>query len=379
MQASNAPTKSAVPFANSGTKNTIPVASQIGITPGLASFTDGFPPLTMTPLAAGGVPPYGADFNGILNFLSASTRWGQAGAGYTYDATFSTAIGGYPKGAMLLKSDQSGYWVSTADNNTSNPDTGGASWRDPFSAVSIAHGQCRLAVVSATSLRLSPYNGTGLIINGVQAQVPSAGVTITNSGLTANTLYFVYAYLNASSVVTLEISTVSHSTATNGVETKTGDVSRTLVGMIYTSATSQFVDSTTDRLCLNWFNRRSISAGQVLSSFTTFTNTTINEINSALRARFLAWKDEAVFGCVDGYGSNNTVGNNVQVQTFIDATAFGAALVLTSSTATASGAFSSSGTGFFDDGLHTVQLYGFVNGSQGTLGIGCYAKVLTRG
>lgn len=245
--------------------------------------------------------------------------------------------------------------------------------------VRAGHGQCRLAVVSGTSLRLSPYNGTGLIINGVQAQVPSAGVTITNSGLTANTLYFVYAYLNASSVVTLELSTVSHSTAANGVETKTGDVSRTLVGMIYTSATSQFVDSNADRLCLNWFNRRSISSGQVLSSFTTFTNTAINEINSSLRARFLAWKDEAVFGCVDGYGSNNTVSNNVQVQTYIDGTAFGAALVLTSSTATASGAFSSSGTGFFDDGLHTIQLYGFVNGSQGTIGIGCYAKALTRG
>jgi hypothetical protein len=128
MQASNAPTKSAVPFANSGTKNTIPVASQIGVTPGLASFTDGFPPLTMTPIAAGGVPPYGADFNGILNFLSAAARWGQAGASYPYDAAFSTAIGGYPKGAMLTRSSGNGYWLNLAENNTANPDTGGANW-----------------------------------------------------------------------------------------------------------------------------------------------------------------------------------------------------------------------------------------------------------
>lgn len=130
MQASNAPTKSAVPFANSGTKNTIPVASQIGITPGLASFTDGFPPLTMTPLVAGGVPPYGADFNGILNFLSSGTRWSQAGGGYVYDAAFSTAIGGYPKGAMLVKADLTGYWLCTVDSNTTNPDSGGAGWQD---------------------------------------------------------------------------------------------------------------------------------------------------------------------------------------------------------------------------------------------------------
>ncbi|MGB3434886.1 hypothetical protein [Achromobacter sp.] len=128
MQASNAPSKSAVPFANSGTKNTIPVASQIGVTPGLASFTDGFPPLTMTPLAAGGVPPYGADFNGILNFLSAAARWGQAGAGYPYDAAFSAAIGGYPKGAVLRQAAANGYWLNLADNNGTNPDSGGADW-----------------------------------------------------------------------------------------------------------------------------------------------------------------------------------------------------------------------------------------------------------
>lgn len=132
MQASNAPSKSAVPFAESGTKNTIPEASQIGVTPGLASFTDGFPPLTMTPLAAGGVPPYGADFNGILNFLSAAVRWKQAGGSYVYDSAFATAVGGYPKGAVLLKSDLSGFWINGTDSNATNPDTGGAGWSDPM-------------------------------------------------------------------------------------------------------------------------------------------------------------------------------------------------------------------------------------------------------
>lgn len=128
MQASNAPSKSAVPFAQSGTKNTIPVASQIGVTPGAASFTDGFPPLTMTPLAAGGVPPYGADFNGILNFLSAAVRWAQAGGGYPYDGAFSTAVGGYPRGARVLSADGTGAWRSISDNNTTDPDAGGAGW-----------------------------------------------------------------------------------------------------------------------------------------------------------------------------------------------------------------------------------------------------------
>lgn len=128
MQASNAPSKSPVPFADSGSKNTIPVASQIGITPGLASFTDGFPPLTMTPLAAGGIPPRGQDFNGILNFLSNAVRWVQAGGRYPYDAAFSTAVGGYPKGAVLAAASGKGSWLNVADNNTTNPDADGANW-----------------------------------------------------------------------------------------------------------------------------------------------------------------------------------------------------------------------------------------------------------
>lgn len=129
------PTLVPLPFANSGTKNTIPTASQIGINAGAASLTDGFPPLTFTPLSAGGVPPSGADFNGILNLLSANTRWDNAGGFYVYDSAFSTSIGGYPKNALLAKLAGDGFWLSTADNNTADPDTGGANWIafDPLS------------------------------------------------------------------------------------------------------------------------------------------------------------------------------------------------------------------------------------------------------
>lgn len=128
MLTSAIPSRLQKAFAESGIKNAIPTASQIGITLGAASLTDGFPPLTMTPIAAGGVPPFGADMNGILNLLSSHLRWMNAGGTYTWDSTFQTAIGGYPKCAMVQKADNSGWWISTVDGNTSNPDTGGAGW-----------------------------------------------------------------------------------------------------------------------------------------------------------------------------------------------------------------------------------------------------------
>lgn len=131
MLASAIPTKLPIPFADAAGPayiNAIPEASQIFITPGAASLTDGFPPLTFLSEAAGGIPPFGADFNGILNLISAWNQWQSAGGPVKYDGTFSTAIGGYPAGAVLMSVAGGSWWLSTTDNNASNPETGGANW-----------------------------------------------------------------------------------------------------------------------------------------------------------------------------------------------------------------------------------------------------------
>jgi hypothetical protein len=119
MQLSNLPARILQAFANAGSKNTIP---QTTATPGAASFNQGFPALTMTPLSAGGVPPAGQDFNGILYALSLIQQWQSAGGTFSYDSAWSTANNGYPKGAVLLRADGTGFWLNTTDNNTADPD-----------------------------------------------------------------------------------------------------------------------------------------------------------------------------------------------------------------------------------------------------------------
>src|SRR5882757_8166258 len=105
----------------------IPVDSQIGINAGFASLNDGFPPLTMTPIPAGGVPPFGQDTNGILKQITQSIQWEQAGGGYFFDAAFATAIGGYPAGAILNSAVVLGrQWMSLVDNNLTDPDSAAA-------------------------------------------------------------------------------------------------------------------------------------------------------------------------------------------------------------------------------------------------------------
>lgn len=132
MQSSNIPSKIPLPFAynaGAGYKNTIPTASQIGITNGRASLADGFPPLTFTPINSGGVPPFGSDMNGILYEITSIQQWQQAGGTFSYDSAFSTAVGGYPLGSFLPSNTGKGYWLSVAENNITNPDTtGGADW-----------------------------------------------------------------------------------------------------------------------------------------------------------------------------------------------------------------------------------------------------------
>lgn len=122
MQNSSQPKLLPIPFADAGSKQSIPNSSQIGIVAGRASYTDGFPPLTRTPLAAGGVPPFGTDFNGVLNDITAAVRWGQAGAGYVFNSDFSTAVAGYPKGARIPNSTLDGFWLNTVEGNATNPE-----------------------------------------------------------------------------------------------------------------------------------------------------------------------------------------------------------------------------------------------------------------
>jgi hypothetical protein len=98
--------------------NTIPDTPTGGIG---ASWQQGFPPITMTPLASGGSPPYGADFNGVLNLLSANAQWQNAGGAPRYDATLASAIGGYPQGAVLQMNIYGVTVLNTIPGNMNDP------------------------------------------------------------------------------------------------------------------------------------------------------------------------------------------------------------------------------------------------------------------
>ena len=136
MQSTSPPSLIPTPFALAGARNTIPETGSS--TGSAASFEYGFPAATMQPIASGGIPPAGQDFNGVLFSITTLLQWLSGGGMFNYSATFASDanVGGYPKNAMLAKAAATGYWVNTVDNNTTNPDTGGAGWVDLASVVS---------------------------------------------------------------------------------------------------------------------------------------------------------------------------------------------------------------------------------------------------
>ena len=120
------PSKILTPWASTGSKNPIP--ANANNTTGAAGFDKGFPDITMTPEEAGGLPPDGQDFNGIFYQITEIIQYIQAGGQPFFSAALSSAIGGYPKGCVILGADAVTLWQNQVDNNTSDPNSTPTGW-----------------------------------------------------------------------------------------------------------------------------------------------------------------------------------------------------------------------------------------------------------
>ena len=181
------------PFAVSaaGPQITNPIPKTTS-TPGAASYDLGFPPDTMIPEVAGGIPPFGPDFNGILFAITASIAAMQAGQPWKYNSSIVSAIGGYPSGTVLASSDGTGFWLCVVNSNVSDPDGGAPSGWVPFGA----YGQTAVAVsntpvtLSATQAKRPFIVISGVVTANVQVIFPVQfqGWLVINNTTGANTV-----------------------------------------------------------------------------------------------------------------------------------------------------------------------------------------------
>lgn len=230
-------------------------------------------------------------------------------------------------------------------------------------------GNVRLLYVSATQLQLCPYQGNRLQINVSVYNVPAACVSLTNGSLAASTLYYIYAFVSGNTIA-LEASGTGHITsATSGVEVKSSDGTRTLVGMAFTNGSAQFADSQASRNVASWFNRKLAALAGGSTSNATTASTTPVELAVAARVDFVEWADDAPSLKVLGNVSVNASGNSWSVAVGLDGVGAGAGAGGYSASANQQGGAASILDTAVSEGHHIVTPMGSVNASTGTFNV----------
>lgn len=167
------------PFAKNGQKNVIPENYETSMDSNQATWDQGFGQITMLPVAAGGLPPKGQDFNGILNQISENIVYQSQGGRFKFSPEYAESIGGYPKGAILQSDDEKKEYQSLIDNNKVNFNTTSnisASWELVGSKYAI-----KTEVDLALLKKFDKENISGTLGND-NSKVPSLNLLTTEIG-----------------------------------------------------------------------------------------------------------------------------------------------------------------------------------------------------
>jgi hypothetical protein len=167
--------------------------------------------------------------------------------------------------------------------------TGGLAWTASVTGVlARGIGQCRLELLEDIGqLQLRPDHGSSLWIDGQLRVIPDGGVFLAPTGFTPYTVTYIYAAWIAGAIV-LEGSTVNP-VQTGGLYHKTGDQTRTLVGLVVCSPGPAFVDTDRNRWVISYFNNHPVSVTGFFTAPRSVTSSTLVEIHSEIQCSFLAF------------------------------------------------------------------------------------------
>lgn len=384
MKASAIPTKYPEAWAAQAAAGFIRAIPETTSDPNAASLDLGFPPNTFTPVGAGGAPPDGRDANGILNQETSWSQWFSAGAPVAWDLAFSAAIGGYPEGALIATTSPTplaARWLSTVDDNVTNPDTGGAGWTLVYltSGNQTPTGQCALGYVDANTLSLMPKNGSNIIINGKNYQVPAGGVTLPPTALTPGAAYYVYAHDDGSGDIALEASPTGHVTDTTvgnvGIEIKAGDPTRSLVGLWLIIAGPAW--SGVSGQGRSWFNDTTQAIFGASTAGATVNVTSYTHINAAADVTFLAWANDAISVSATGLASSSNGNSPEFLSIRLDGTQVGSEGAAVYSTQGFKTSITAAYGGRLTEGVHTLSMWGKVGSATATYDVFLFGTVST--
>jgi hypothetical protein len=232
-------------------------------------------------------------------------------------------------------------------------------------------GHCYLWT-SGGYLALYPWEGNQIWINGAARTIPdggTAGVAPT-PGYALDTTYNIYAWWDGLNIL-LDVSTAPYA-QTGGLMHKSGDLSRTLVGMARLIPGPEWGTTPKQRFLLTKF---APSVGQGSAFFTAprtmaVPQTSFTEIHPEIRTEFLCWSWEQTLLSMSGTALVSTPGTIVQTIMVLDGGVSAlSGNVQTSTIANEYISLASTWVGGFSDGYHFATLHANTNhfSSTGTV------------
>jgi len=300
-----------------------------------------------------------------------------------YAASSAQFQGAWSSSTTYALGDSCSYnraiWRSLVAGNLNHiPAAGSVYWVETWRQNNMEYGQCVLRKVGS-NLVLYPYNGNQLFINGAYEKLPGACI-LPVTGLAANTLYYIYAYMSGSTV-TLEASTTTYAIdSTNGQEIKNGDPTRSLVGMAKTITGPAWADTATRRYVRSWYNR-DIDGAAIYNAITsdyTFSSAAWAEIDASTIKSVLCWdKEIATVRCICSYYNTTSYAQHVGTGVGIDSVRLSPSSI---------GAVAASSYGDLPleislpltNGEHTFHLYGYTSSTGVRCQIGSHISVEIR-
>ncbi|MGN6085778.1 hypothetical protein [Trinickia sp.] len=253
-------------------------------------------------------PPITAYTDGQeITFKAANSNTGpctiNAGPG---SVNFVGAAGAFQGGEIIAGRQYTGIYSASLNEVVLSNQTAGALQINPATASEHAAQASQILIspqgqlyYNSGNLAFVPCRGNYVFIPGQGiAKIPAGGIGYSPSGLTSNTLFYVYVTLIGGSLG-FNLSTTGHTTDPTGVEVMIGDNTKVLVGMAYAlSATS--LESTVR----SWANDPGVGIVKSNPSAASTTQSIVGNVTTAFQIPFLAWANEIA-----------TVGGNVNVST----------------------------------------------------------------
>lgn len=225
MNRTDAPKKQPVPFGTNGPRQDLLETTPAGSN--RASYDAGYPQVTMILKSAGGKPPEGEDMNQILFELSAIGRWQSAGAINSFDSSFSTAIGGYPKASVLVGSDGTTIYISTVDANTNDPNSSTTGWLNLSKITAIASLTAAADTLAyftgVNSAAITALTSVGRDVIGLASLVQYLGLqNVSRSRITSYTTAGTYSFTVPDAVYRIHCRVVGGGGAGGSASAKSG-------------------------------------------------------------------------------------------------------------------------------------------------------------